>query len=236
MRSGGSGMRAARPSRFSLTVPTVKHKVVLHNKVKFTTKVTPSEMGTHAQNASIFCAFSASVASLVANWETPDGPKSHLSLPDFFPERREISIVAQVIANPAIDAAVESGFVDLPQPFSLPATPRVAEVKWLDRARTVTARVVDVPHSLDIEHTIRGTFEQAGYTVDACEWAPHPLVPSILFANTVHLVVRLDAGPELPSDLTHTTPASDGVPAVVLTMPVHVVSEINATDINAPPG
>ena len=62
IRAGGSGMRAARPSRFSLTVPTVKHKEVLHNKVKFTTKVTPSEMGTHAQNASIFCAFSASDA------------------------------------------------------------------------------------------------------------------------------------------------------------------------------
>jgi hypothetical protein len=126
--------------------------------------------------------------------------------------------------------------MDLSQPVSLPATRRVEEVEWLDRARTVTARVVDVPPTLNIEHAIRGTFEQAGYTVDACEWAPHPLVPSILFANTVHLVVRLDAGQELPSNLTHTTPASDGVPAVVLTMPVHVVSEINATDINALPG
>jgi hypothetical protein len=28
---------------------------------------------------------------------------------------------------------------------SLPATPRFSEVKWLDRARTVTAKVVDVP-------------------------------------------------------------------------------------------
>jgi hypothetical protein len=193
-------------------------------------------MGTPAQNASVYCAFSASVASLVASWETPDGPKPHLFLPDFSPERREISIVAQVIANPAIDAAVASGFMDLPQPLSLPATPRVAVVKWLDRARSVTARVVDVPHTLNIGRAIRGTFEQAGYTVDACEWAPHPLVPSILAAHTVHLVVRLGADQQLPARLTHTTPASDGVPAVVLTMPVHVVSKINATDINALPG
>lgn len=94
VRAAGSGMRAARPNRVTppnLTIPTVKRAEVLYNAVKFTTKVAPSEMGTPAQNAAVFCAFSASVASLVAGWETPDGPKAHLTLPNFFPERREIS-------------------------------------------------------------------------------------------------------------------------------------------------